>query len=70
MFHIFKHRPPLYTRFSENLLWSGLFCVIMGIAILSVPELLEFLVSVAFLVLGISFLTAWWKMKKMGGNQS
>jgi|TARA_Y100000310_G_scaffold344522_1_gene457727 hypothetical protein len=42
----------------------------MGIAILSVPELLEFLVSVAFLVLGISFLTAWWKMKKMGGNQS
>ncbi|MDP7646435.1 MAG: hypothetical protein QF400_04725 [Candidatus Peribacteraceae bacterium] len=46
-----------------------MFCIIMGVAILSVPELLEFLVSVAFLVLGISLLTAWWKMKKMTGKQ-
>jgi len=71
MIHLpFFHKQPKYLQFSGNLLWSGLFCIIVGLAIVAAPELLAYIVAVFFLVIGISLLTAWWKMRNMGKHWS
>lgn len=67
MMHLFQfghhNQRPV---FGNGLLFNGLLCVFFGIAILAAPELLAFFVATILLIIGASFLTAWWKVRNMG----
>jgi len=66
MIHLnpFSHKPPPTSGLGNNLLYGGILCTLFSLAIFAAPELLAFLVASFFLIVGISLLTMWWKMRK------
>ncbi|MBT3835567.1 DUF3096 domain-containing protein [Candidatus Peribacteria bacterium] len=42
---------------------NGVLCVLFGIAILTSPELLAYIVAGFFIFFGISLIMMWWKIK-------
>lgn len=47
----------------SGLLFNGLICILFSIAIFLNPDLLAFLVATFLMIIGISLLTTWWKMR-------
>jgi len=43
---------------------SGLLCILFGIAIISAPELLAYIVAIFFILLGASLFVTGWRMRK------
>lgn len=50
--------------FATPLLTSGLLALLFGIAILINPDLIAYLVATFFIVVGLSLLGTWWKMRQ------
>ncbi len=61
MFQFGGHRPP---QFGNGFLFNGLLFTFFGFAILAAPELLAYFVATILLVIGVSMLTSWWKLRK------
>lgn len=53
-------RSPI---FGSSILMNGVLCVLFGIAILTSPELLAYIVAGFFIFFGISLIMMWWKIK-------
>jgi len=60
---LFGHRQQTSAGVRSGLLMNGVLCVLFGIAILAAPELLAFIVATFFIVVGLSLLVTWWKLK-------
>lgn len=52
------------SPFGKTFLTGGLLCTLFGIAILIQPDLIAYLVATFFLVIGLSLLGTWWKMRQ------
>ena len=67
MLHLnpFSQKPPPTSGFGNNLFYGGVLFTLFGLAIFAAPELLAFLVATFFLIVGISLLSMWWKMKRV-----
>ena len=61
MLHLFQHNSP--RQFGGGLLFNGLLCVFFGLAILAAPDLLAFFVAAILIIIGVSILSAWWKVR-------
>lgn len=65
--HLFRINQP-YGRspmpFGSSMLMLGLLCVIFGLAIIAAPELLAYFVASFLIVVGVSFLGVWWRMRR------
>jgi hypothetical protein len=48
---------------STSLLSIGLLALLFGIAILIQPDLIAYIVATFFIVIGLSLLGTWWRMK-------
>ena len=62
LFHRQQTVPPPVV--GQGLLLNGLICVAFGLAVLAAPELLAYLVAIVLIVLGVSLLSTWWKLRK------
>lgn len=63
----FQHRRPSYSPtpvFGSSLLTFGLFCLLFGLAILAAPELLAYLVAGFLILIGVTLLSLWWKLRR------
>ena len=49
---------------SSSLLSAGLLSLAFGIAVLVAPDLLAYLVATFFIIMGISFVSTWWNLRK------
>lgn len=47
----------------SGLLFNGLLCVLFSLAIFTNPDLLAFLVAVFLMIVGVSLLSTWWKVR-------
>lgn len=47
----------------SGLLFNGLLCVLFSVAIFTNPDLLAFLVATFLMIIGVSLLTTWWKVR-------
>jgi uncharacterized membrane protein HdeD (DUF308 family) len=69
MMFLFGPRTQPYkqgpSRFGSSFLLLGLLSLFFGLAILSAPELLAYLVAGFFIVAGIWMLGIWWKLRKL-----
>jgi len=65
MFHLFHSHQNRKMAFGGGFLFNGLLCVIFGLAILAAPELLAYFVATILLIIGVSMLTTWWKIRNM-----
>lgn len=63
MFHLF-HSGPRPPQFSQGFLIHGFLFTFFGLAILAAPELLAYFVATILLIVGISMLSTWWKMRR------
>jgi len=64
MFQLFQFGSgPRSSQFGNALLFNGLLCVFIGLAILAAPQLLAYFVATVLLIIGTSILTAWWKVR-------
>jgi len=68
MFHFFKHSLSYVTQqqarsAGSGLLFNGMLCILFALAILANPDLLAFLVAVFLMIVGVSLLTTWWKVR-------
>lgn len=52
------------NMFASSILTSGLMALLFGIAILINPDLIAYLVATFFIVIGLSLLGTWWKMRQ------
>jgi uncharacterized membrane protein HdeD (DUF308 family) len=52
------------SPFGSSFLLNGLLCILFGLAILSSPELLAYLVALFFIVIGASLLATWWRLRR------
>ncbi|MBU0766408.1 DUF3096 domain-containing protein [Patescibacteria group bacterium] len=52
------------VHLSGGLLLNGILCVLFGLAIFAAPDLLAFIVAIFLIVIGVSLLTAWWKVRQ------
>jgi hypothetical protein len=74
MFFLFKRglhfgrQPPPIVHLSGGLLLNGILCVLFGLAIFAAPDLLAFIVAIFLIIIGVSLLTAWWKVKQSAKN--
>ena len=70
MFFLFKRglsfgrQPPPMVHLSGGLLLNGILCIIFGLAILAAPDLLAFIVAIFLIIIGLSLLGAWYKVKQ------
>ncbi len=62
LFHLGGHQKP--PTFGKAFLFNGLLCVFFGLAILAAPELLAYFVATILLIIGVSMLSTWYKIKK------
>ena len=58
----FGNRPPI-GKFGPGLLFNGIICILFGIAILMAPELLAYIVATFLIIIGVSLLAMWWKVR-------
>lgn len=68
MFHIFSRNLHTFTQqqartAGSGLLFNGVICVLFAIAIFIYPDLLAHLVASFLMIVGVSLLVAWWKIK-------
>ena len=68
MFHLFRNSISYVSQqqarsAGSGLLFNGLICVLFSLAIFANPDLLAFLVAVFLMIIGVSLLTTWWKMR-------
>ncbi|PIR49470.1 hypothetical protein COU79_04725 [Candidatus Peregrinibacteria bacterium CG10_big_fil_rev_8_21_14_0_10_54_7] len=68
MFHLFRRSIAYVSQqqarsAGSGLLFNGLLCVLFSVAIFTNPDLLAFLVATFLLIIGVSLLTTWWKMR-------
>ena len=59
--HSYESKPR--TMLSSSLLITGLLALLFGIAILIQPDLIAYLVATFFIVIGLSLLGTWWRLK-------
>lgn len=57
-------RPPFGSGFGAGLLLNGILCVGFGMAILIEPDLLAHIVATFLLIVGISMILGWWKLRR------
>lgn len=48
----------------SGLLFNGIIFVLFSLAIFNDPAIVAYLVAVLLMIVGISMLTAWWKIRK------
>jgi|TARA_B100002003_G_C14018155_1_gene491091 hypothetical protein len=68
MFHFFKNPLAFVSQqqvrsAGSGLLFNGLLCVLFSIAIFTNPDLLAFLAATFLMIIGVSLLTTWWKVR-------
>ena len=68
MFHLFRRSIAYVSQqqahsAGSGLLFNGLLCILFSVAIFTNPDLLAFLVATFLLIIGVSLLTTWWKMR-------
>ena len=67
MFHFFQHSRYVSANQARSagggFLFNGLICVLFSLAIFTNPDLLAFLVAAFLLIVGVSLLTTWWKIR-------
>ena len=59
----FGHKPPMMGGVGPGLLFNGILCILFGIAILMAPELLAYIVATFLIIIGVSLLVMWWKVR-------
>jgi hypothetical protein len=66
---LFSQRSQPYAKgpapFSGSLLTLGLLSILFGLAIVSAPELLAYIVAGFFLFAGVWMLGLWWKIRRL-----
>jgi uncharacterized membrane protein HdeD (DUF308 family) len=69
MFFLFNKRSQPYQRgpsgFGSSFLMLGLLSIFFGLAIISAPELLAYMVAGFFIIAGIWMLMFWWNLRKL-----
>lgn len=67
MLHFFKNLGYVsqgqMRSAGSGLLFNGLLCVLFSLAIFANPDLLAFLVAVLLMIIGVSLLSTWWKVR-------
>ena len=67
MLFFFKHRRPPYlpgpSGFGSGMLLLSLICVLFGLAILLAPALLAYFVASFLILVGISLLALWLRLR-------
>ena len=65
MFFLYRKEQGMSPRpWGSSLMTSGLLCILFGIAIISAPELLAYIVAIFFILLGASLFVTGWRMRK------
>jgi uncharacterized membrane protein HdeD (DUF308 family) len=69
MFFLFDKRSQPYQRasagFGSSFLGLGLLCILFGLAVISAPELLAYMVAGFFIVAGVWMLMMWWRIRRL-----
>lgn len=59
-----SHGRPPFGGFGAGLLLNGILCVGFGMAILIQPDLLAHIVATFLLIVGISMILGWWRLRR------